>query len=120
MQRLRLTLCLLLLASALAGCAPEAALTTADFRARLPELEARTLREPADAGALRDLGEAYAQLQRFDPARQALERAYALDADDPKTLYYLGVAHEGAGAEAEALFVLAQYERLSPDSPYRP
>jgi tetratricopeptide (TPR) repeat protein len=99
---------------------PEAALTTADYRERLPELEALTIREPANADALRDLGEAYAQLQRFEPARQALQSAYALDASDPKTLYYLGVAHEGAGAEAEALFVLDQYERVSPDSPYRP
>ena len=114
------TLCLLFLATALAGCVAEAPLTTADYRDRLPELEARTLREPRNADALRDLGEAYAQLQRFEDARHLLQSAYDLDADDPQTLYYLGVAHEGVGLEAEALFVLGQYERVSPDSPFRP
>ena len=114
------TLCLLFLIAVLSGCMPEAPLTTADYRERLPALEARTIQEPTNPAALRDLGEAYAQLQRFELAQQALQSAYDLDADDPKTLYYLGVAHEGVGAEAEALFVLGQYERLSPDSPYRP
>lgn len=102
------------------GCMPEAVLTPADYRNRLPALEAQTIRRPNDAAAYRDLGEAYAQLQRFDLAQQSLQRAYDFDGRDPKTLYYLGVAYEGAGAEAEALFVLGKYTGVSPDSPYRP
>ncbi len=118
---LRSTLCLFLIALAWIGCAPtEATLTTADYRERLPALEARAAERPRDADALRDLGEAYAQLQRFPEAQQALQRAYDLDRDDPKTLYYLGVAHEGAGEEADALFILGKYTAVSPDSPYRP
>src|SRR5690554_2581504 len=83
----------------LASCSPELNRTPDDYRERLPALEARTVQRPDDAAAYRDLGEAYAQLQRFELAQQALQRAYDLDADDPKTLYYLGVAHEGVGAE---------------------
>jgi TolB-like protein len=100
------------------GCAPPT-LTPADYRDRLPALEARIAQAPTDADAFRDLGEAYAQLQRFREAERVLTRAYEIDSDDPQTLYYLGVAHEGAGSEAEALFVLGQYGRVSPDSPYR-
>ena len=119
MQLLRSTLCLLL-TLLWVGCSHELARTPDDYRDRLPALEARAAERPGDADALRDLGEAYAQLQRFEPARQALQRAYDLDASDPKTLYYLGVAHEGAGAEADAVAVLSTYPQVSPDSPYRP
>lgn len=102
------------------GCAPQPALTPADYRDRLPALEARIAEAPTDAEAFRDLGEAYAQLQRFREAERVLRRAYEMDPDDPATLYYLGVTHEGLGNEADALYMLGQYERVSPDSRYRP
>jgi tetratricopeptide (TPR) repeat protein len=101
------------------GCTPETALTPADYRALLPTLEADVRARPTDAEAFRDLGVAYAQLQRFERARDVLQRAYEIDGRDPETRYYLGVAHEGAGYAAEALHVLGQYESVSPDSPYR-
>jgi len=116
--RLRISLPLVLVLL-WAGCT-QTALTPTDYRDRLPELEARIVESPTDADAFRDLGEAYAQLQRFDEAERVLRRAYEIDSDDPATLYYLGVAHEGLGNEADALFMLGQYERVSPDSRYRP
>jgi tetratricopeptide (TPR) repeat protein len=116
--RLRISLPLVLVLL-WAGCAPQP-LTPADYRDRLPALEARIVEAPTDADAFRDLGEAYAQLQRFNEAERVLRRAYEIDSDDPATLYYLGVAHEGLGNEADALFMLGQYERVSPDSRYRP
>jgi tetratricopeptide (TPR) repeat protein len=94
-------------------------LTPEEYRARLPALEARAAANPADADAQRDLGEAYAQTEQFPRAKEALERARSLRADDPKTLYYLAVTEEALGQRREALALFAHYTEAPRSSPFR-
>jgi tetratricopeptide (TPR) repeat protein len=83
------------------------------------QLEARVSLNPNDVDALRDLGVAYAVEQNYPRAAETLQRAFDRRADDPKTLYYLGLVNEVLGKRPTALRLYEQYESVSPRSEYR-
>lgn len=108
-------LCLVLSALLYTGCADRQALTPDEYRARLPALQERVEAEPEDAGAFRELGEAFAQIGEFDRAYEALRQSESLDSQDPRTYYYLGLTEEARGNLSEAL---ARYQDAPRSSPY--
>jgi cytochrome c-type biogenesis protein CcmH len=77
-----------------------------------------------DASRRSDLGEAIAAAAGgvvTTEARSEFERAHALDADEPKTNYFLGLAAEQDGKKDEATTIWrGMLEKAPPDAPYRP
>ena len=105
----------------LSGCASEAPLrgTPADYRDEVTRLQ-QTLRDaPNDTTARRDLGAIYVRTERPENGYKQLQKAYQAGLDDPKTLFYLGVAREKTGRTDAALRLYQQYTDVPEDSPYR-
>ena len=116
---LRRSLAALLLLVALGACAAAPrVLSTEQYRARLPDLEARADQQPHNPTALRDFGEALVQTRAYARALDPLQRARALAPDDPKTLYYLAAAREATASPDSALALYALHAGLA-DSPYQ-
>lgn len=111
--RLRL-LGALVLSGVVGGCTMQRPLTTSDYRALLPVLEARVEADPTDASALHALAEALVRVGETGRAYDALLEAERLDGD-PRTYYALGLAEEVLGNLDEAA---ARYEEADPTSPY--
>jgi TolB-like protein len=83
-------------------------------------LEDRLSDNPDDGEALRDLGSIYLRTDRPSEAYDALKKAYSQRPDDPKVLFYLGLASEQVGRRDAALKLFGQYGEVPEDSKYRP
>ena len=66
-----------------------------------------------------DLGAIYVHTRDFAKASEKLQLAFSRDPDDPKTLFYLGLANEMLGREQTALRLFERYPEFSLLNPYR-
>lgn len=82
-------------------------------------LEQRLSDDPDDAEAQRELGSIYIRTDRPSQAYDALKKAYSQRPDDPKVLFYLGLASEEVGRREAALDLFAKYGEVPEDSKYR-
>lgn len=84
----------------------------------LPQLEARLATSPDDVNGWRLLGRSYLSVNEFDKARNAFEKALALDENDVPTLAQLAeaiaMARDG-DLSGESLTYLEQANALDPD-----
>ena len=83
------------------------------------KLEKRLENHPEDGEALRDLGSIYLRTDRPSQAYDALKKAYSRRPDDPKVLFYLGLASEKVGRREAALDLFRQFDEVPSDSKYR-
>ena len=90
-----------------------------DYEDQIAELQARLIEAPSDAEALRDLGAIYLQVRQFGPANEYLEQAFALNPNDPKTLFNLGLANETVSKRDTALRLYEKFVDVPRSSPYR-
>jgi len=90
-----------------------------DYEDQITELQARLIEAPSDAEALRDLGAIYLQVRQFGPANEYLEQAFALNPNDPKTLFNLGLANETVSKRDTALRLYEKFVDVPRSSPYR-
>ena len=91
----------------------------ADSEEQISELQAYLMENPSDAEALRDLGVIYLQARQFGQASTYLEQAFALDPNDPQTLYNLGLANETLANRDTALRLYEKFLDVPRTSPYR-
>lgn len=82
-------------------------------------LEKRLSDHPKDGEALRDLGSIYLRTDRPSQAYDALKKAYSQRPDDPKVLFYLGLASEKVGRQDAALKLFRRFDEVPEDSKYR-
>jgi tetratricopeptide (TPR) repeat protein len=109
-----------LLAGVLA-CAPQAGLREdpEDFREEVARLQREIAENPDDAEALRDLGTVYVRTRRPNEGYKYLQKAHSQDRNDPKTLFYLGVASERIGKRQTAQELYERYAEMPEDSQFR-
>lgn len=111
----------LLLAAGLlwiAGCSgPSRSLD--DYAGEITRLETEVRTNPGNAEALRDLGVIHMRTQKYPRGYEYLKDAFARGADDPETLYYLGLANELLNKPQTALGLYEQYEEVPRTSSYR-
>lgn len=115
-------LCAVVLAVGLSACASPSVSLEEDPEAyadQVENLQARLSERPNDAKALRDLGAIYMRTQRPAQAYDLLKKAFSYQPDDPKTLFYLGLASEGVGKRRAALRLFKKYDEVSRASDYR-
>jgi TolB-like protein len=109
-------------AAVLAGCGGPSVTMDQDpsaFEAEENRLEERLSDHPEDAEALRDLGSIYLRTDRPSQAYDALKKAFSQRPDDPKVLFYLGLASEQVGRREAALELFARYDEVPEDSRFR-
>lgn len=82
-------------------------------------LEKRLENNPEDGEALRDLGSIYLRTDRPSQAYDALKDAYSRRPDDPKVLFYLGLASEKVGRREAALDLFQKFDEVPEGSKYR-
>lgn len=90
----------------------------AAFEEEETRLEDRLSDNPGDGEALRDLGSIYLRTDRPSEAYDALKKAYSKRPDDPKVLFYLGMASEKVGRSQAALKLFGKYGEVPEDSKY--
>lgn len=90
----------------------------AAFEEEEARLEKRLSNNPGDGAALRDLGSIYLRTDRPSDAYDALKKAYSKRPDDPKVLFYLGMASEKVGRTQAALKLFGKYGEVPEDSKY--
>lgn len=88
------------------------------FEEEEDRLEQRLSDNPDDAEAQRDLGSIYLRTGRSAQAYDALKKAYSQRPDDPKVLFYLGLASEKVGRRQAALKLFGKYGDVPEDSKY--
>ena len=117
----RLFLIAILLFGGLLACAPQAGLQEdpEDFREEVARLQREIAENPEDAEALRDLGAIYVRTKRANEGYEYLQKAFSRDRNDPKTLFYLGVASERIGKRQEAQQLYDRYTEVPEDSQFR-
>lgn len=105
----------------LISCGSQAPLrgTPADYEEEVARLQQEISENPTDTTAHRDLGAIYVRTGRFEKGYTRLQKAFEWGLEDPKTLFYLGVAREKTGREDGALRLYERYEDVSEDSPFR-
>lgn len=89
------------------------------FEEEEDRLEQHLSDNPGDAEALRDLGSIYLRTRRPSQAYESLKKAYAQRPEDPKVLFYLGLASEKVGRRQAALKLFGKYGDVPEDSKYR-
>jgi len=89
------------------------------YQNKINSLTAKIRADSTDAEAWRDLGVIYFQARRYAQADSCLQRAYARAAQDPKTIFYLGMAREFQGQISQALPLYERYKEVTRLSPYR-
>ena len=111
----------LLLSAGLMACASQPRLQEDpdDYRAEVARLQREIAERPSAAAPLRDLGAIYVRTQRPAEGITYLQQAFARNADDPKTLFFLGVASETLGRTQRARRLYERYDEVPDDSPYR-
>lgn len=117
----RLFLAVATLSVAALACAPQAGLREdpEDFRDEVARLQREIAQNPGDAAALRDLGAIYVRTRRPNEGYQYLQKAFSRDRNDPKTLFYLGVASERLGKQQTAQQLYERYAEMPEDSRFR-
>ena len=106
----------------LSGCGGPSVTMNQDpskFEEEESRLESRLSDHPDDAEALRDLGSIYLRTDRPSQAYDALKKAYSQRPDDPKVLFYLGLASEQVGRRQAALKLFSQFDEVPEDSKFR-
>ena len=93
---------------------------TSAYRAQEQRLKSTIGQEPGNGSALRDLGEIYLRTGRLSKAYGTLKDAYARTPEDPKTLFYLGLAAESVGKRSSAQELYRRYRQVPDSSVYRP
>ncbi|MDZ4700133.1 MAG: CsgG/HfaB family protein [Rhodothermales bacterium] len=102
------------------GCAPSVFVgELSDYERDIDALQRRLAVNAADAEALRDLGVIYLKARQYTEANAYLEQAYARQANDPKTLFHLGMANETLARRDTAIRLYEKYTEVSRESPYR-
>lgn len=91
----------------------------ADAEEQISELKVHLMENPSDAEALRDLGVIYLQARQFGQASSYLEQAFALEPNDPQTLYNLGLANETLSKRDTALRLYEKFVDVPRSSQYR-
>jgi TolB-like protein len=89
------------------------------YQDEVAALERRLAVDPDDEQALQDLGAIYMKTARPEEAYPRLRQAYRLDRDDPRTLFYLGLATEQTVSRDSALSILGRYAELPEDARFR-
>lgn len=105
------------LLSGCSGARPDT--SSQDSEAEISRLEARVALRPSDAGALRQLGLISLRTGRFLEAEDYLRRVFALDPNDPETLFGLGLTSEKLGKPETALRFYEKFEEVPETSPVR-
>ena len=90
-----------------------------DYHRQIAALESQLVRNPDDAGALRDLGAIYFEVKQYPRAEALLKKSYDLDGKDAKTLFYYGMSLEFQSKPQAALAVYINFSDFSELSPYR-
>ena len=90
-----------------------------DYEGAIEDLQQQAARNPNDAEPLRDLGIIHLRTNDFARANEFLQSAFARDADDPKTLFNLGLTNEALGKPETALQLYERYGEFSRLNPYR-
>jgi TolB-like protein len=111
----------LVLALAVIGCGGPSVTMDQDrdaFEEEENRLEKRLENNPEDGEALRDLGSIYLRTDRPTQAYDALKDAYSRRPDDPKVLFYLGLASEKVGRREAALDLFQKFDEVPEDSKY--
>lgn len=90
-----------------------------DYEEDIQTLQGRLVNNPSDAAALRDLGAIYLNARQFAEGNTYLERAFAINPDDAKTLFNLGLANETLAKRETALRLYEKYVTVPRTSPYR-
>jgi len=112
----------LALAVTMAGCGGPSVTMDQDpsaFEDEEKQLEERLETNPEDGEALRDLGSIYLRTNRQSQAYDALKKAYSRRPEDPKVLFYLGLASEKVGRRDAALDLFRKFGEVPEDSKYR-
>ena len=89
------------------------------YRLQIEALQKRLQKNPDDAEALRDLGVIYFQTRQYANAKDYFAKAYEVNPQDAKTLFYLGLSLEFDNKNAEALKVYGRYTEIAKFSPWR-
>ena len=112
---------MLILVFAISACAPTIQMNEDpdDYRDEVAQLQRQITENPSDATLLRDLGAIYVRTGRPAEGYTTLRKAFARDSDDPKTLFFLGVATEKIGRPQTALRLYERFDRVPEDSRYR-
>lgn len=90
-----------------------------DYESEIQQLDSRLLRNPSDVGAMQRLGEIYTWTGHYSRANDYLQQAFARNANDPKTHFYLGLVQEKLGDRQAALRLYEKYPTAPRLSPYR-
>lgn len=103
------------------GCAPVVQQRQSNSRsqAEIQQLETRVKNNPQDTQAWQELGIVYFDRQELVKAQKCLARALQQDANDPKTLYYLGMVLEAQQNYKVALKAYQKYPAIALTSSYR-
>jgi len=89
------------------------------YQTQIKTLTTRIKTDSTDTPAWRDLGVIYFQARQYAPADSCLQRAFAQNTQDPKTIFYLGMAREFQGKIPQALPLYERYKEVARLSPYR-
>jgi tetratricopeptide (TPR) repeat protein len=105
----------------IAACTPEAQLQEdpEDYREEVARLERKIAENPEEAAPLRDLGAIYVRTKRPSEGYRYLKKALSREPNDPKTLFYLGVASERLGRRQEAQRLYRRFPEVPEDSRFR-
>jgi tetratricopeptide (TPR) repeat protein len=103
------------------ACAPEAQLQEdpEDYREEVARLERKIAENPEAAAPLRDLGTIYVRTKRPSEGYRYLKKALSRGPNDPKTLFYLGIASERLGQRQEAQRLYRRFPKVPDDSRFR-
>ncbi|NBC18803.1 MAG: hypothetical protein GVY18_15985 [Bacteroidetes bacterium] len=111
---------LVLLALGLTACASvRSSEDLSDYDDALRDLRRQAVDHPEDPEPFQKMGIIYMRTGAYSQANENLEKAFARDRDDPKTLYYLALSNEKLNKTQTALRLYGQYEEVPSDSPYR-
>lgn len=89
------------------------------YESKIRSLERKIRADATNASALRDLGVIYFQTQNYDQAKEYLQKAFALNKQDAKTTFYLGMAYEFQDKNQLAVLFHERYKEAPRLSPYR-
>lgn len=93
--------------------------STAQRKAQVVQLVKKIKANVDDADSWRELGIMLYNAKMVDKARLALERAFRLNNEDPKTLFYFGMSSELSQKDELAIHIYRRYSKLPFTSKYR-